>query len=72
MVRGMSEKTGETKDGERIAKVLARAGVASRRGAEAMIEAGRVAVDGRSGERRSGSPLIRAAGPQRCSRPGRW
>ncbi len=47
MVRGMSEKTGETKDGERIAKVLARAGVASRRGAEAMIEAGRVAVDGK-------------------------
>ena len=44
MVRAM---TGETKDGERIAKVLARAGVASRRGAEAMIEAGRVAVDGR-------------------------
>lgn len=47
MVRHMTEKTGETKDGERIAKVLARAGVASRRGAEAMIEAGRVAVDGK-------------------------
>jgi len=31
---------------ERIAKVLARAGVASRRGAEAMIAAGRVAVNG--------------------------
>lgn len=31
---------------ERIAKVLARAGVASRRGAEALIEAGRVAVNG--------------------------
>ncbi|MEN3975227.1 pseudouridine synthase [Emcibacter sp. SYSU 3D8] len=44
----MNEKTGETKDGERIAKVLARAGVASRRGAEAMIEAGRVAVDGKT------------------------
>jgi 23S rRNA pseudouridine2605 synthase len=33
---------------ERIAKRLARAGVASRRGAEAMIAAGRVAVNGRT------------------------
>lgn len=33
--------------GERIAKVLARAGVASRRDAEAMIAAGRVQVNGR-------------------------
>ena len=33
--------------GDRIAKVLARAGVASRREAERMIEAGRVAVNGR-------------------------
>jgi 23S rRNA pseudouridine2605 synthase len=32
--------------GERIAKALARAGVASRRGAEAMIAEGRVSVDG--------------------------
>ena len=32
---------------ERIAKVIARAGAASRRGAEAMIEAGRVAVNGK-------------------------
>jgi len=40
--------TEQPKDGERIAKVLARAGVASRRGAEAMIEAGRVAVDGKT------------------------
>lgn len=47
MVHRMTEKAGEPKDGERIAKVLARAGVASRRGAEAMIEAGRVAVDGK-------------------------
>ncbi len=39
------DKTGE-KTGERIAKVLARAGVASRRGAEEMIAAGRVAVNG--------------------------
>ncbi|MFV0514164.1 MAG: pseudouridine synthase [Jhaorihella sp.] len=33
--------------GERIAKVLARAGVASRRDAERMIEAGRISVNGR-------------------------
>jgi len=33
--------------GERIAKFLARAGVASRRDAERMIEAGRVSVDGK-------------------------
>lgn len=33
-------------EGERIAKVLARAGVASRREAERMIEAGRVGVNG--------------------------
>jgi 23S rRNA pseudouridine2605 synthase len=41
---------GETRsagEGERIAKRLARVGVASRRDAEAMIEAGRVTVNGR-------------------------
>ncbi len=38
--------TDDTPSGERIAKVLARAGVASRREAERMIEAGRVAVNG--------------------------
>jgi 23S rRNA pseudouridine2605 synthase len=37
----------ETPKGDRIAKVLARAGVASRREAERMIEAGRVTVNGR-------------------------
>ncbi len=37
----------ETPPGDRIAKVLARAGVASRREAERMIEAGRVAVNGK-------------------------
>ncbi|MEN0652796.1 MULTISPECIES: pseudouridine synthase [Hyphobacterium] len=34
-------------DGERIAKVLARAGVASRREVEAMIEAGRITLNGK-------------------------
>ncbi len=34
--------------GERIAKVLARSGLASRRGAERIIEAGRVSVNGRT------------------------
>ena len=34
--------------GDRIAKVLARAGVASRRDAERMIEAGRVSVNGKT------------------------
>ena len=37
---------GAAPEGERIAKRLARAGVASRRDAEAMIEAGRVTVNG--------------------------
>ncbi len=36
----------ETNPGERIAKVIARAGLASRRDAERMIEAGRITVDG--------------------------
>ncbi len=36
----------ETQDGERIAKVLARAGVCSRRDAEKLIAEGRVIVDG--------------------------
>ncbi|SPF79922.1 pseudouridine synthase [Pseudoprimorskyibacter insulae] len=36
----------ETPPGDRIAKVLSRAGVASRRDAERMIEAGRVSVNG--------------------------
>ena len=42
----MSEPAEHSAEGERIAKVLARAGVASRRDAEKMIEAGRVAVNG--------------------------
>lgn len=41
-----TKPTSETPKGDRIAKVLARAGVASRREAERMIEAGRVRVNG--------------------------
>ncbi|WP_445082905.1 pseudouridine synthase [Chelativorans sp. YIM 93263] len=41
-----STPTQASEGGERIAKRLARAGIASRRDAEAMIEAGRVAVNG--------------------------
>ena len=40
--------TTDTPKGDRIAKVLARAGIASRRGAEAMITAGRVTVNGKA------------------------
>jgi 23S rRNA pseudouridine2605 synthase len=42
----MPEKGKHDKQGERIAKVIARAGLASRREAEAWITAGRVAVNG--------------------------
>lgn len=48
----------ETGKGERLAKVIARAGLASRREAEKLIEAGRVTVDGR----RADSPA-RNVGP---------
>ncbi|AJE46220.1 pseudouridine synthase [Celeribacter indicus] len=41
-------KTPGTPPGERIAKVLSRAGIASRRDAEAMIAEGRVTVNGRT------------------------
>ncbi len=40
-------KTESSFEGERIAKVLARAGVCSRRDAERLIADGRVAVDGK-------------------------
>ncbi len=42
----MSGKPGAPKAGDRIAKVMARAGVASRREAETLIETGRVTVNG--------------------------
>jgi len=42
----MPEKSAHDKQSERIAKVIARAGLASRREAETWIAAGRVAVNG--------------------------
>ena len=42
-----SPTEGAPADGERIAKVLARAGIASRRDAEKLIEAGRVTLNGK-------------------------
>lgn len=44
---GKDQTEGGRVPGERIAKVLARAGIASRRDAEAMIRAGRVSLNGR-------------------------
>ncbi|HVP98274.1 MAG TPA: S4 domain-containing protein, partial [Roseiarcus sp.] len=41
------ERTSELRAGQRIAKAMARAGLCSRRDAEAWIAAGRVAVNGK-------------------------
>ncbi|HBS35973.1 MAG TPA: pseudouridine synthase [Parvularcula sp.] len=48
MAAEAAEKAVIEKDGERIAKFLARAGIASRREAERLIEQGIVTVDGRT------------------------
>ena len=53
--------------GERIAKVLARAGVASRREAERLIEAGRVSVNGRA----ISSPALNVGAADRIAVDGR-
>jgi 23S rRNA pseudouridine2605 synthase len=57
----------DERQGERIAKRLARAGVASRREAERMIEAGRVAVNGR----RIDSPALNVTEADRVEVDGR-
>lgn len=56
-----------SEDGSRIAKVLARAGVASRREAEVMITAGRVAVNGK----RIDSPALNVSARDRISVDGK-
>ncbi|WFE73547.1 pseudouridine synthase [Roseinatronobacter sp. S2] len=56
-----------SEDGSRIAKVLARAGVASRREAEVMITAGRVAVNGK----RIDSPALNVTTRDRISVDGK-
>lgn len=53
--------------GDRIAKVLARAGVASRREAERMIEAGRVTVNGKA----ITSPALNVTGKDRITVDGK-
>lgn len=59
--------TGKTRDGERIAKVLARRGVASRREAERLIEAGRVSVNGKAIE----SPALNVTATDRIAVDGK-
>ena len=48
----------DMKDGQRIAKVLARRGIGSRRAVEAMIEAGRISMNGKTVE----SPALNVSG----------
>ena len=53
----------------RLNAYLARAGVASRRGADELIKAGRVTVDGRAGELNSfvqATNVVRVDGRDRC------
>ena len=57
----------ETPQGDRIAKVLSRAGVASRREAERMIAAGRVAVNGKQID----SPALNVTDADRISVDGK-
>ena len=62
----MKEQTNQRKAGQRIAKVIARAGLASRREAEAWIAAGRVAVNGAT----IASPAIDITGSDRITVDG--
>ncbi|MEO1677905.1 MAG: pseudouridine synthase [Pseudomonadota bacterium] len=60
-------QTGETSRGDRIAKVIARAGRASRREAERLIAAGRVSVNGRQID----SPALNVSAADRVEVDGR-
>jgi 23S rRNA pseudouridine2605 synthase len=62
----MSDKNKNEVNGERIAKVIARAGLASRRQAEAWIAAGRVAVNGAV----IASPALNVTGADRIAVDG--
>ncbi len=61
-----SEPTGSPEKGERIAKVIARAGVCSRREAERLIAAGRVALNGEKLD----SPAVNVTADQRITIDG--
>jgi 23S rRNA pseudouridine2605 synthase len=63
----MKEQPNHRKTGQRIAKVIARAGLASRREAEAWIAAGRVAVNGTT----IASPAIDVTGSDRITVDGK-
>lgn len=68
MAQGMTDKTVKpTPEGDRIAKVLSRAGVASRRDAERMIGEGRVSVNGK----RIDSPALNIGPSDRISVDGK-
>jgi 23S rRNA pseudouridine2605 synthase len=62
----MPDKTTNDKSGDRIAKVIARAGLASRREAEAWIAAGRVSVNGKM----ISSPALNVSARDRISVDG--
>src|SRR5215207_804101 len=62
-----AEPPGPSKSGERIAKVIARAGLASRREAEQWIADGRVAVNGAV----IASPALNVSGNDRISVDGK-
>ena len=63
----MSEAAKAAPDGERIAKLIARAGICSRRDAERLVAEGRVAVDGRVLD----SPALNVRPGQRVTVDGR-
>ena len=60
MTQNETENGAQAPQGERIAKVMARAGVASRRACETLIEEGRVTVDG---ETRT-TPAVKVTGAE--------